>query len=1721
MADKTTYIRGLKRLLPDIRERLIAVAVLLAVSITMMASATFAWVVLTTKPELKGVSLSISGNGSLEIALVKPDGSQPDASQIGDSVAAGTPIKDANLKWGNLVNVSEGYGLDSLVLRPAKLNPAGLPHGRPLEGVVYGDDGRVEGMQSDYDFTVWQTGAAGGAFVKPDDGVLGYGVRAISSMTYTYEGESALKLKALMDEAVTYNSNARTKYQAITGDSTYMDTIVALIGDVMTWRIDSESYPNPADKDCSDYIVPIVWMLRDMREGFLQHGQALQTLVHVYQFNEGMTESQFISYEDMMAGRLPVGFSTKYTGYDVWLADYNLYKTSLGKLDGCFAYLEDTYGDDYRNIPERQAGMQGYKIDGAYWDQIEKKVINVLVDINACEVENSNKTTRLPVSQIGTKAAINFISGTNKAVITKGLMVDYEHLTGEEMFVPSVKVHVTGVPLIGSATVKANVVTSRSETDELDHFQKNNNAVRSYVAENMQVADAVAGDTFGLVLDLWVRTNAVGSLLTLNGTIITREEIRDVIGMVEGVEYQLYSWTPAEEEQPLQLYNKGTATEPQWYNYETHKQVDVGDETPMLMKETVSVVIEYTGDNRIWDDDQLLIGDGSISTTQGSGSCYIYYADSPEAGAKSLELLKNMKIAFISADNKYLATASMDTEHPLIENGKYTIPLIITDSSCTYTDEEGNVLHGIMRLEQNQATRISAIVYLDGDQLKNEHVLAASDIQGILNLQFKSTAEVEAIEDKNLMDDEINISASFDGNVKNLTFSDYGYPYNKKVNVNLTVDGFTPGTAEAFFQRQISNTQGTRMEAFSIDPATGKGTATFTSPGKYILRYVRLDGAEYELAQPLTVEIEGFAVASVSVGDNYFMTADKSVSTDVSVSFGALDAHQMPRTVQARFITTSGSAINVNLVQGTNGVWTGKVNFTSSGIYRLEHLVLDGVYSQLNANQQQVVEARLGMSAEVIIRRLDENGNPTTNLTFTLENAYNRANCVAYVKVKDDTGKYLENLDTGVTGALRLVYKSNTGLKTLDADLHWDDSYGGYVTDSYQSTQFYVDTPGIYTFSNVLVNGNSINNAYPAPAITAMFPEPPKWSTTQPSDLTEPAFAPNSDATKTIYLTNASTATVKLWFENVSEPVTGVIGEETEDGLTPVTFRLPKGADGTQAGTWKLLSLHISNVSDGRGGVATAEKPYIITLSNPVEMEVTVDDFTLVIEPENMNTEVSGGTFMSTQQMQNMFAWLIQTGGNANNHYAVQGSTLTLTFSHDKNVDTMYAYGGYRPTNGTFAGADVTVTLKYMNDQIYEIDNGGAFAVAGKYNLTGAVLTIPANGSNPERTYTMGATEGGVLGYQGDLPAIHVKSSRPTVKVASVSPTGSITVNTDDEQNGKYTGVSGVTNSKTDYSATVYISWTRSYGSVYNASLPTVTLRLENISDNFTSADMLFAFSTHTSDMQTNRTFSFANSNKESSNSIGYMQSISNGTDRTKSAGKKSVSVITVTATDGTVYTVDLSHEVTINQPQYPYLATVSSTANSGVTLPDEVPGTITAVPNADDEFVLTLPGAITWTETSTDTKIQNEKTISGPTESVYYERWTSGCDTLYQEYTYTVTVREAEEVLTTTGWTHSIIGWKIGDKTYNVGETVIINQDVTVTAVVESTKEEPVVTTNILTTTSTVYYRGKNNQTSPPANAIGELDTTSRNEFDSIIGGWDGGEGTKTVEVPSRTPKS
>ena len=230
-------IRAYKKALPELRERVIAVALLLAMSASMLTSASFAWLTISRRPEVSGVSTTVAANGNLEIALATSE-DHPDESEIGDSSAAkGQSVTEANITWGNLINLSDpSYGLNNLVLRPAQLNKESLLTS-PLFGAVFTQDGRVERLTSNFSYTSW---------IPPEGTTPGYfgianklGVRAISSTKVEAQGFFGTVM-SMKDTATSSNAAAVGKYLSITQESEWMAALASMMGVHMTASLNSE-----------------------------------------------------------------------------------------------------------------------------------------------------------------------------------------------------------------------------------------------------------------------------------------------------------------------------------------------------------------------------------------------------------------------------------------------------------------------------------------------------------------------------------------------------------------------------------------------------------------------------------------------------------------------------------------------------------------------------------------------------------------------------------------------------------------------------------------------------------------------------------------------------------------------------------------------------------------------------------------------------------------------------------------------------------------------------------------------------------------------------------------------------------------------------------------------------------------------------------------------------------------------------------------------------------------------------------------------------------------------------------------------------------------------------------------------------------------------------------------------------------------------------------------
>ena len=200
-----------------IRKKMTAAVSMLLVACIMLVSSTYAWFVLSTAPEVTGITTQVGANGNLEIALLN-DETYNDLASIqtaeGDSMdVADKDVKESNVTWGNLIDLKDGaYGLGNLTLAPAELN---LTDDTSLGSILlrtptYGSDGRVASVAAN---TVTGT-YLNNVFTYNE---AAYGVRAIgtaSSLTVrqtTYRSAIS-NISSFAEQAKSKANASLTKY---------------------------------------------------------------------------------------------------------------------------------------------------------------------------------------------------------------------------------------------------------------------------------------------------------------------------------------------------------------------------------------------------------------------------------------------------------------------------------------------------------------------------------------------------------------------------------------------------------------------------------------------------------------------------------------------------------------------------------------------------------------------------------------------------------------------------------------------------------------------------------------------------------------------------------------------------------------------------------------------------------------------------------------------------------------------------------------------------------------------------------------------------------------------------------------------------------------------------------------------------------------------------------------------------------------------------------------------------------------------------------------------------------------------------------------------------------------------------------------------------------------------------------------------------------------------
>lgn len=475
----------------DIKSKLVAALCMLMVSCIMVVSSTYAWFTLSTAPEVTGIQTSIGGNGNLEMALLPNGNSVSEA--LGQISASGALL---NNQWGNLVDLSTGYGMDKIILNPATLGTVSsttdasgkvtqtLPT-HFLSAPTYGADGRFSGLNN----TVLSKVNNNGSF-----NMDGFGVRALGTSSGMSAHEMAYRNALVAADNAFDAALAAAKNAISEGGSSLADlAIKKATGDATT------TY---SQADVQAMIKAYQMVLTTVGE--MENALKLYIIAD-YLGTTNVTEDTFETVHTTMKGLTLAQLTATDSAYDDGI-------TGAADMVAKLAALRT-------NVEEKISGLQAMTGDGHQWSALSPFVTG-LADIDSMKLNGS------PIADyLGGGADIGALLNAERKLVvnsdkndTTGLFVDIANFVGSF----STPVVFEKISYGGYTLNNVGVTMVINATTDPHHLSVADAAASAPEDSAFSSTSANIDSFYGFIIDMAFRTNAADSSLLLQTDAIDR-----------------------------------------------------------------------------------------------------------------------------------------------------------------------------------------------------------------------------------------------------------------------------------------------------------------------------------------------------------------------------------------------------------------------------------------------------------------------------------------------------------------------------------------------------------------------------------------------------------------------------------------------------------------------------------------------------------------------------------------------------------------------------------------------------------------------------------------------------------------------------------------------------------------------------------------------------------------------------------------------------------------------------------------------------------------------------------------------------------------------------------------------------------------------------------------------------------------------------------------------
>ena len=654
-----------KKSFGNMKKKLMGAVCMLLVASIMMISATYAWFTLSTAPEITGITTSVGANGNLEMALLSGnvDATTTQEGGVGRSMAV---VADtvANLTWGNLVDLSDdSYGLQSISLKPARFNNAGSwATGNLLSIPVYGADGRVKDLATNTQASghynaennTWEN-------VNP----MPVGVRAIGTNDNLTAQQSGL-----MSAKAAYNSKISEAQSTIR--QALSNNAQGLANAVTQLAMSSSDATITAENEAAinNMITATDNSLKLIDEAYKQAILAAATTID--------TDAGYKAAVAAVNGA----------------ASANAALTAAGNIEGLT--IPAQIQGAVNNLEAQKTAVANAKDNNKDYKTKLTALINTeMVTVNGYNAKHTdNGNPDLMVGEDGSKEINPTFMG--KMIADGGVKVEMPDGSGVFAYIATVVGNYSAASKI-TISFKGLSVTDMPSTmvTKVTVDPTMGNVLKAVVAAGTSDGTTTLSDTYGYMIDLAFRTNAVNSYLQL----------------------------------------------------------------------------QTEGKQRVYSDSES-------AATQGAGSSMTFKAVTNAQGNSLLtddavkNLMKSIRVTFLDPDgnSSQLAVLDMSTAKATADGikadlklGSYVDGNFVPVANADSTEYNDSIT--LAKLNQNQAQRLSVVVWLDGDTVDNGDVAnAAQSITGSMNLQFSSSVELQPMRNTALNNLKVDYGEAKDAN---------------------------------------------------------------------------------------------------------------------------------------------------------------------------------------------------------------------------------------------------------------------------------------------------------------------------------------------------------------------------------------------------------------------------------------------------------------------------------------------------------------------------------------------------------------------------------------------------------------------------------------------------------------------------------------------------------------------------------------------------------------------------------------------------------------------------------------------------------------------------------------------------------------------------------------------------------------------------------------------